>query len=228
MFFFAGLHLLPQYNLLSFGFGKIYDVIQSLINVSLFGECLIVDDMVSIFSVVQWIFGHGLAAVEMYGRYYVGQILDFGRFGQLPVVFLLFGAQIVRLMLLVAFVPLYLRVGAHIRQHGFFRRQRLRTRNKFQCETCLQVIGECGRHIKWDPNEGHRWMFDVEDLLVKRLHEIVVDADAAADAQEWISEIVASAIEDNREGLVCAVDEFGTSFCEPCHILTQRDIRWCQ
>lgn len=81
--------------------------------------------------------------------------------------------------------------------------------------------------MKWDANECHRWMVDVYDLLEQRLHEIVVDGDAGVDAQEWKAEIVASAIDDGREGVVCAVNEFSTSSGEPSHIVLQRGIRWC-
>lgn len=198
----------------------------NLINVTFFGECIIVDDVVSIFSVVQWIFVHGLTTIEMNSGQHVRQILNYGHFGQLLIVFLLLGPQIVCEMLSVALVPMYLRIGAHIHQHRFLWRQCFRARDEFQCETSLQVVGSCGRRMKWYANEGHRRMGDVYDLLVQRLHKIIVDGDSGVDAQKWKSEIVASGVDDGREGGMCTVNEFGTGFGELFHILLQRDIRW--
>lgn len=55
----------------------------------------------------------------------------------------------------------------------------------------LQVIQSSGARGEWYTNENHRWMLNVEDLLIKRQYSILLHGDAGVNAQKWIREIVA-------------------------------------
>lgn len=57
--------------------------------------------------------------------------------------------------------------------------------------TDLKVIRLCSGTCKRYPDEGHRWMFNIDNLLVKRRNKVIINMNAGVNAQETILEIIA-------------------------------------